>query len=366
VFAATVLSRRTHAGRIDLDPPDQFTRLPIPEEDIPAPPRSKQSTAMDPFDGDSRRTALDQTGPLLEVSVDSNLVLGFLHGIGVGIASPSERSTGPEGLVSPSKRSVDDIFSITDGGDEPSIISIDRQLLLSRIVWSTSYEPSVRAMLKTLRQHVGSSELPRLNSQPLTVGNVVIGDRLQVGSQDRRVHRHRRLFSPELQRTEQSANESQLLSEPTLTDLEYDKPLIVTEGDLVSVLPVRNTPASLQPVAQGRLQPVGRRVPELDGPVFGTRNDERQRRMEDGKRDVGSGRIDGLHARLVLVVPNLDGPIRANRRYDKMISQTTPSRLRPAATARLTSHRHTRSRKAYLLRGSNPRCSLPFDGHPPR
>lgn len=45
---------------------------------------------MNPFDGDSSRTTLDQTGPLLEVPVDSNLVLGFLHGIGVGIASPSE------------------------------------------------------------------------------------------------------------------------------------------------------------------------------------------------------------------------------------------------------------------------------------
>jgi hypothetical protein len=65
----------THASCIDLDPPDQFTRLPIPEEHIPAPPRSKQSTAMDPLNGDPGGTALDQTGPLLEVSVDSNLVL---------------------------------------------------------------------------------------------------------------------------------------------------------------------------------------------------------------------------------------------------------------------------------------------------
>jgi hypothetical protein len=151
-----------------------------------------------------------------------------------------------------------------------------------------------------------------------------------------------------------------------VTNLEHDKPLIVTKGDLVPVLPVRNTPASFQPVAQGRLQPVGRRVPELDGPILGTRDDERQRRVEDSKRDVGSGRIDGLDARLVLVVPDLDCPIRANRRYDKMISQTTRSRLRPAATARLTSHHHTRSRKAYPLHGSNPRCSLPFDGRPPR
>jgi hypothetical protein len=81
---------------------------------------------MNPLDGDASRTALDQTGPLLEVSVDSNLVLGFLHGIGVGIAGPSERGTGPEGLVSPSERSVDDVFSITHSGDEPSIIPIDR------------------------------------------------------------------------------------------------------------------------------------------------------------------------------------------------------------------------------------------------
>jgi hypothetical protein len=31
--------------------------------------------------------------------------------------------------------------------------------------------------------------------------------------------------------------------------------------------------------------------------------------VEDSKRDVGSGRIDGLYARLVLVIPNLDRPI---------------------------------------------------------
>ena len=34
------------------------------------------------------------------------------------------------------------------------------------------------------------------------------------------------------------------------TNLEHDKPLIVTKGDLVPVLPVRDTPTSLQPVAQ--------------------------------------------------------------------------------------------------------------------
>lgn len=94
---------------------------------------------MDPLDGDSSRTALDQTGPLLEVPVDSNLVLGFMHGIGVGIASPSERGTCPEGLVSPSEGSVDDVFSITDGGDEPSIIPIDRELLPLQTVRSMNY-----------------------------------------------------------------------------------------------------------------------------------------------------------------------------------------------------------------------------------
>jgi hypothetical protein len=44
--------------------------------------------------------------------------------------------------------------------------------------------------------------------------------------------------------------------------------------------------------------------------------------VEDSKGDVGSGRIDGLHARLVLVVPNLDCPIRAGQVSDESISHT--------------------------------------------
>lgn len=32
--------------------------------------------------------------------------------------------------------------------------------------------------------------------------------------------------------------------------------------------------------------------------------------MEYGKGDVGGGRVDGLDTRLVLIVPDFDGPIR--------------------------------------------------------
>lgn len=176
----------THTSRIDLDPPNQLAGLPIPEEHKATSSRSEQGSSVHALDRDAGGTALDQAGPLLEVPEDADLVLGFLNGVGIGIASPGERGTASERLVSPSQRGVDDVFSISHSGNESS----------------------VRAVLETLRQHVGGAQLPRLDSQSLTVGDNIIGDGLQVGSQDlgvlgvndlaRGVHRHRRLFSTKL------------------------------------------------------------------------------------------------------------------------------------------------------------------------
>lgn len=103
-------------------------------------------------------------------------------------------------------------------------------------------------------------------------------------------------------------------------DLEHDKTLIVSESDLVTTLPVGDTPTPLQAVAQGRFQPIRRRVPELDGTILGSGDDERERRVEDGKGNVGSGRIDGLNTRLVLVVPNLDGPVLQIRTFRSVVA----------------------------------------------
>lgn len=47
-------------------------------------------------------------------------------------------------------------------------------------------------------------------------------------------------------------------------------------------------------------------MPDLDRAVFGTRDENRERGVEDGERDVGGVAFQGLNARLGEVVPDLD------------------------------------------------------------
>jgi hypothetical protein len=93
-------------------------------------------------------------------------------------------------------------------------------------------------------------------------------------------------------------------------DLDDDRSLIETDGNLVARLLVRNTPCSFQAVAQGILESVCGRVPYLDRSVFRTAQDDGQGRVEDGERYVGRMRLECLHARLGMVIPYLDQPIR--------------------------------------------------------
>lgn len=91
--------------------------------------------------------------------------------------------------------------------------------------------------------------------------------------------------------------------------LDNDRTFIVTDSNLVAVLSVGNTPTPLQTITQGRLESIRRRVPDLDSPVLGTGNDDGQRRVEDREGYVGGMPFERLHARLVLVVPDLDGTV---------------------------------------------------------
>lgn len=52
-------------------------------------------------------------------------------------------------------------------------------------------------------------------------------------------------------------------------------------------------------------------MPDFDGAVLGTGDNDGQRRVEDGERDVSRVSLQRLNARLVLVVPDLDGAIIA-------------------------------------------------------
>lgn len=60
------------------------------------------------------------------------------------------------------------------------------------------------------------------------------------------------------------------------THLDDNSTFIETNGNFIPALLVRHTPSPLKPIAQSVLQSIRRRVPDLDGPVFGTRDDDRQ------------------------------------------------------------------------------------------
>lgn len=93
--------------------------------------------------------------------------------------------------------------------------------------------------------------------------------------------------------------------------LDDNRTFVVTNSNLVTVLSIRNTPTSLQTITERRLETIRRRVPDLDGAIFRTGNYDGQRRVEDRKRDIRRMPLQCLHARLVLVVPDLDGTVIA-------------------------------------------------------
>lgn len=72
---------------------------------------------MDTFDG-PRAGRLDKTGAFLEVSVDAELGLALLHGVGVRVGGPSEGRARTKRLVSPGERGVDDVLAVTADRDE--------------------------------------------------------------------------------------------------------------------------------------------------------------------------------------------------------------------------------------------------------
>jgi len=55
-------------------------------------------------------------------------------------------------------------------------------------------------------------------------------------------------------------------------------------------------------------------VPDLDGAVFRSRDDDGEGGMEDGEGDVSSVRFESLNAGLGVIVPDLDGSVGKNRK----------------------------------------------------
>lgn len=105
---------------VDLDPSDHRSSLPIPEHDKPAAPCRKQCTTMDPLHRKAPGT-FDESWSFLQVPVDFHLGFAFLHGVGVGVGSPSERGPAAECSVPPSQCGVNDIFAVSTDGDESAV-----------------------------------------------------------------------------------------------------------------------------------------------------------------------------------------------------------------------------------------------------
>jgi len=81
-----------------------------------------------------------------------------------------------------------------------------------------------------------------------------------------------------------------------VTHLDDHSPLIVTDRHLVPLLLIRDAPSPLQSIAERVLQPVRRRMPDFDGPVLGSGQDDGEGRVEDGEGDIGGVRFEGLDA----------------------------------------------------------------------
>lgn len=76
------------------------------------------------------------------------------------------------------------------------------------------------------------------------------------------------------------------------------------------MLLVSSAPCPFQTVAESVLEPVRSRVPNFDGTVLGTGDDDGKRGMEEGEGDVSGVRFEDLDAGFGVVVPDLDSSMR--------------------------------------------------------
>ena len=85
----------------------------------------------------------------------------------------------------------------------------------------------------------------------------------------------------------------------------------LTKSNRNTVLMVRDTPHPLQPINQRFLQTVRPRVPDLNTPIFCSRDDEREFWVEDGERDVVRVAFKRGYLGLCGDVPYLNGAVIA-------------------------------------------------------
>mmetsp|Transcript_46336 Transcript_46336/g.148398 ORF Transcript_46336/g.148398 Transcript_46336/m.148398 type:complete len:371 (-) Transcript_46336:1547-2659(-) len=151
-------------------------------------------------------------------------------------------------------------------------------------------------MGEALRVHIGGAELLDGEGEALAVHELEVrGERLDVHGLDLVV------LGPDNLARGVHGGDGLLAA-----DLDHDGALVVADGDLVGAPDIPEGPHALQAVVERALETVGRRVPHLDRAVLGAGHDDGELRVKGHARHVVGVALEGLHALLGLVVPDLD------------------------------------------------------------
>ena len=269
--------RPCHVLHSHVDPPDHRAVQPVVEADEVTSPHPKEGPTVN-----SLGVVIKPNGLVfLEVLEDLEARGRLLDSVHRRVIAPHKVQALAKALVSPCQRRVNDVLPVAADRDEPAI----------------------RRVLEGLRVHVRGPEVLDRQGNPLPVVKLrVRGQGLEVHGLDLVVLGHDDLA------TGIHGCEGLLPA-----DLDQNGSLVVTDGQQVRALEVGDGPHPLQAVVQGLLQPVGGGVPEPDGAVLRPCDDEGELGVEAHRRYVVRVPLEGVHAALGLVVPDLHPLVVSSR-----------------------------------------------------
>ena len=85
----------------------------------------------------------------------------------------------------------------------------------------------------------------------------------------------------------------------------YDT-VVEPNGDFVGIFAERDAPCAFESVRKRVFYAICAAIPQFDGAVFATTDDDGQVGMEDGEGDVVGVTFHSLHATLAVVIPDFD------------------------------------------------------------
>mmetsp|Transcript_12328 Transcript_12328/g.40502 ORF Transcript_12328/g.40502 Transcript_12328/m.40502 type:complete len:453 (+) Transcript_12328:1401-2759(+) len=255
---------------LHVDPADDATLVPVIEAHKVGAPEAEEGAPVDAL-GAKVRAKAPRLGKVFE---HFHLARRFAHRVLVGVRRPRKVERRPEGFVAPGERCVNDEFAVA----------------------THNHKAPVRVVLQRLRIQIARPEILRRERQALAVLHLVVRRErldahrlnlvvLRPDDLTRRVHRRHRLLA---------------------TNLEHDGSLVVANRNVIRALDHRSGPHSLEAIVESVLKAVGSGVPDAERAILRTGDDDGELRMEAHGADVVRVALQRLHARLGLVVPNLD------------------------------------------------------------